>query len=109
MQRVVQQNLVTFLEIEIDIANTFVKMAKTAENHDRLTRLLESAQRAVANKNQRRKLLSLAAEVEQSIDVNRPHSVNPREKFNAARRGLRTRTDAQSMSALPPSTCTDQP
>jgi len=75
MQRVVQQSLVDFLEIEIDIAYVFLKMAKTVENHDRRTRLLRSAQRAidtirrfeaqVANKSQRRELVSRAAELEQ--------------------------------------------
>ena len=75
MQRVVQQSLVDFLEIEIDIAYVFLKMAKTVDNHDRRTRLLRSAQRAidtirrfeaqVANKSQRRELVSRAAELEQ--------------------------------------------
>jgi len=75
MQRLVQQNLVAFLEIEIDIAGVFLKMAKTVENHERRTRLLRSAQEAidtirrfeaqVANRSERRQLVSRATELKQ--------------------------------------------
>jgi len=75
MQRLVQQNLVAFLEIEIDIAGVFLKMAKTVENHERRTRLLRSAQEAidtihrfeaqVANRRERRQLVSRATELKQ--------------------------------------------
>jgi len=70
----VQENLVTFLEVEIDLASTMLGIAKTTKNADRRTRLFSSVRMAVetirhfepriADKNQRRELLARAAELE---------------------------------------------
>jgi hypothetical protein len=48
LQRRTQENLVTFLRIEVELASTFKRMAKTTDDPERRAKLRGDAQKAVS-------------------------------------------------------------